>query len=71
MKHPTLIAFGKNLRRLRLLQKLSQEDLAEIAALHRNTIGQIERAELNISLLAIAAIAKALRIKPAVLLKGL
>ena len=48
---------------------ISKEHLAELANLHRNTIGSLERGEVNISMLAIAALAKALRVKPADLIK--
>jgi transcriptional regulator with XRE-family HTH domain len=60
--------FGKHVRRLRLDRGLSQEKLAELADLHRNYVGGVERGERNIALLNIIAHAHALRIKPAKLL---
>ena len=42
--------------------KLSQEQLAEEAGLHRTYIGMIERAEKNVTLVNIEKIAKALKI---------
>lgn len=58
-----LILFGKNVQRLRKSKGLSQEQLAEIAGLHRTYIGMIERAEKNITLINIEKIAAALNVK--------
>ncbi len=44
------IIFAKNLRKLRLEKKISQEDLADSANLHRTYIGSVERGERNISI---------------------
>jgi len=56
--------FGAQLRKLRRKRQLSQEKLAELANLHRNYVGMIERGETNISLRAIIALARALNVKP-------
>lgn len=69
MKEPILVKFGKQVRKVRLKQGLSQEELAEKAGLHRTYIGMIERAEKNITLLNIEKLAKALDISIVDLLK--
>jgi transcriptional regulator with XRE-family HTH domain len=60
--------FGKRLRELRLAQELSQEKLAEMADLHRNYVGILERAGQSPSLDAICKLAHALKVRPAELL---
>jgi len=57
--------FGRKLRDIRKAKGLSQEDLAELAGLHRTYVGAVERGERNISLLNIIALAQALDISPA------
>ena len=53
---------GFNIRRTREAKGLSQEDLAELAGLHRAYIGQIERGEKNIGVRNLEKIAGALGI---------
>ncbi len=64
-------SFGKQVRKLRLERRLSQEKLAELADLHRNYVGGVERGERNIAIINIVALAHALRVKPAKLLESL
>ncbi len=60
MPKRVLVNFGSRVREERQKQKLSQEELAEKAGVHRTYIGMIERAEKNITLTNIERIAKAL-----------
>lgn len=65
------IAFGENVRRIRLRNKISQEELAARAGLDRSYVGQVERGETNISLLNLIRLATGLNVKPEYLLKGI
>ncbi|OGF19321.1 transcriptional regulator [Candidatus Falkowbacteria bacterium RIFCSPLOWO2_02_FULL_45_15] len=62
MSKTTLEKFGEKVREERHKQRLSQEELASRAGVHRTYIGMIERAEKNITLENIEKIAKALGI---------
>lgn len=44
------IIFARNLRKLRIEKKLSQENLADLANIHRTYVGSVERGERNISI---------------------
>jgi transcriptional regulator with XRE-family HTH domain len=59
------VAFGLAVRRLREERGISQEELGHRTGLHRNHVGQIERAELNPTLKSVELIAKALDVSPA------
>ena len=61
-KEAVLIAFGQKVQTLRKERNLSQEQLADMAGVHRTYIGMIERAEKNITLCNIERIAKALEV---------
>lgn len=61
-KEAVLIAFGRKVQGLRKERNLSQEQLADMAGVHRTYIGMIERAEKNITLCNIERIAKALEV---------
>jgi len=62
---------GENVKNLRLKAGLSQEELADIASLHRTYIGSVERGERNISLENIVQLSHSLNVPPADLLKGI
>ena len=55
-------AFGKALRKFRLSGGLSQEKLAELADIHRNYVGDIERGERNIGIVNMVKVADALKV---------
>ncbi len=69
MKSNILVKFGQRVRQERTKKGLSQEELADIAGVHRTYIGMIERAEKNITLENIEKIARALSMKPEELLR--
>lgn len=54
--------FGLRVRSLRLERDQSQERLAELAGLHRNYVGGVERGEINLSLGNVYAIARGLNV---------
>jgi transcriptional regulator with XRE-family HTH domain len=56
---------AQNLRRLRAEKGISQEELADLAGLHRTFVGSVERSERNISIDNIEKLAKALRVSVA------
>lgn len=58
-----IVKLGKVLREARLELKLSQEELAEKADLHRTYIGAIERGKRNITLKNFFIVTKALQMK--------
>ncbi len=53
---------GQTIRARREAIDMSQEKLAELADLSRNYIGEVERGETNVSIEALAAMAKGLRV---------
>ncbi len=61
--------FAENLRKARLAKRLSQEDLAELAKLHRTYVGSVERAERNVSIDNMERLAGAVSVSLASLLK--
>ncbi len=58
------VDFGRKVRQKRHDLGLSQEKLAELADLHHNYVGSVERGERNIALENILALAKALKCSP-------
>ena len=70
MKSP-LQQFGQRVKRFRTAQRISQEDLAELADLHRNYVSQIECGRRNLSLLNILKLARALKVPASKLIENI
>jgi len=69
IKKSISIKFGEKVREIRISQNLSQEQLANLADVHRTYIGMVERAEKNITLVNIEKIANALNVNITELLR--
>ena len=65
-----LAELGREIRRRREAQNLSQEELAERSGLHRNYIGGIERGERNFGIKTIFKLSRGLRAQPTDLLRS-
>ena len=59
---------GSNIRGFRKRLRLTQEKLAEHANLHPTFVGDIERANVNMSIETLKKLAKALKVEPQILL---
>jgi transcriptional regulator with XRE-family HTH domain len=66
-----LAAFGRNVRKLREEQGLSQEKLATKASVDRAYLSGIESGARNPGVLTVAKLAKALGVSASVLMEGL
>lgn len=60
--------FAANVRRRRLELGLSQEQLAELAGVHRTYVGMVERSEKNVTIYNIERFSVALQVPAANLL---
>lgn len=60
--------FARNLKSVRKKKNLSQEQLAELAELHRTYVSSVERAERNISIDNMEKLARALGVDIKILL---
>ena len=63
--------FGSNLRRLRRLSGLSQEQLADRASLHRTAIGLLEHGRRLPRIDTLARLAASLEVSPNDLMQGI
>lgn len=61
--------FGDNVRRLRLDQHMTQEELAQKAGINRSYLGGVERGKRRISMENIARLAQALNVSADVLFR--
>jgi len=65
LRHPEgIIAFGKNLRKVRLKKGISQEDLAYKVGVETSQIGRIERGKIQTSISMVFHLADALEVAP-------
>lgn len=64
-----LSRFGQQVRSLRQIKAISQEELASRAGVHRTYIGMIERGEKNVTIVTMMKLATALEINITELLK--
>ena len=62
-------ALGRRIRVLRVGRGWSQEVLAEVAGVHRNYIGQVERGAVKVSVAQLLKIARALEVAVGVLVE--
>jgi transcriptional regulator with XRE-family HTH domain len=61
--------FGTVIRRHRQILRISQEELADRCDLHRTYISQIERGLKSVSLKVLTRLAKALKVRPYLLVR--
>jgi transcriptional regulator with XRE-family HTH domain len=66
----SLRALGAQIRALREAKGLSQERLADLAGLHRNFIGLIERGQRNPTFLTLIAVSSKLGLTLSALVEG-
>lgn len=65
-----LQSIAANVRRLRVRQKLTQAQLAEMAELELRQLQRIERAEINFGVVTLVRLAEALEVRPSALLQS-
>ena len=67
--HHLLGKIGKEVRKLRIGKKLTMEELADMCDLHYKYIQTIEAGKRNVSISVFVAVARALEVEPAALLR--
>ncbi|MCP4178950.1 MAG: helix-turn-helix transcriptional regulator [bacterium] len=70
-KQKFLKQIGCNMRKIREICELSQEELAYDCKIDRSHLGKIERGEVNVSVRNLCKIASALDVQPGELLKNI
>lgn len=63
-KDPELLALGRQVRELRKVRKLTQEELAHRAGLHWTYISQVERGTRNVGYRVLQKLAIGLGVQP-------
>lgn len=58
------LKFGNKLKKARKERDLSQEDLAGLLNMSRNHIGRLESGSVNVTLVQVERIARALKVNP-------
>jgi transcriptional regulator with XRE-family HTH domain len=71
MASPLAVRFGRNLWRQRRRADLSQQELADLAGLHRVDLGRIERGEQQPRLDTILKVSAGIGVSPCELMAGL
>ncbi len=64
-------SLGERVRELRTQHQWSQEALGELAGLHRNYIGHVERAEVNVGFKNVYLLARAFELTVSEFLHGI
>ena len=67
---PARIRFARRLREERTGRGISQEELADLAGLHRTYVGSVERGERNVSIDNMERLAAALQLDVVALLQS-
>jgi transcriptional regulator with XRE-family HTH domain len=55
---------GRNVKRLRLVRQMTQEDLAEKCGIYRTYLSRIESGNANLTLVVLVALAHSLQVMP-------
>lgn len=69
-RSPLAVRLGASIREARISRAISQERLAELAALSKNYVGNIERGEYDVTVSALHRVAVALGCQASDLLQG-
>jgi transcriptional regulator with XRE-family HTH domain len=67
---PVLELLGRTVKEIRLEQRMTQQQLADLAGLHRTFIISIEKGRQNLSAMTLIRLADALGVLPPELLRG-
>jgi transcriptional regulator with XRE-family HTH domain len=69
-RSPLAVRLGASIRDARIEKAISQEQLAELASLSKNYIGNIERGEYDVTVSVLHRVASALNFSASDLMKG-